>query len=70
MFFLKQVPDSEKCPYSQAQTEGPSVKERGCVFVRERELETVTERVGGGGGGRDKEHQTVCMSCVVVLTEV
>lgn len=36
VFFLKQVPDSEKCPYSQAQTEGPSVKERGCVFVRER----------------------------------
>ena len=33
MFFLKQVPDSEKCPYSQAQTEGLSVKECACVCV-------------------------------------
>lgn len=45
-FFLKQVPDSEKCPYSQAQTEGLNLKE--CVCVRERAGDSYRESRGSG----------------------
>lgn len=37
------------------------------MCVCERESAGDSNRESGGG---DKEHQTVCMSCVVVLTEV
>lgn len=43
-FFLKQDPDSEKCQYSKAQTEGVSHKECVCMCECERAIER--ERAG------------------------
>lgn len=54
MFFLRQVPDNEKCPYSQVQTQGLSVKD--CAYLQMYERERAVDSYRGAG---DKDHQSI-----------
>lgn len=56
VFFLKQVPDSEKCPYSQAQTEG--VWKHVFLFVCVLMCECVWQYIGTAAYGGIKTFRT------------